>query len=71
VPIIKFSVDLVEHAASARERFRFGGAYHRSFDPLPASPHALGFTFFFITLLFLRVRSEFWRPSCGFAAAGR
>ena len=71
VPIIKFSVDWWNTLHQPESVFRFGGP---TIDPSilwPLLLMALGFTFFFITLLFLRVRSEFLAAKLRVAAAGR
>jgi heme exporter protein C len=71
VPIIKFSVDWWNTLHQPESVFRFGGP---TIDPSilwPLLLMALGFTFFFITLLFLRVRSEFLAAKLRVAAAAR
>ncbi len=59
VPIIKFSVDWWNTLHQPESVFRLGGP---TIDPSilwPLLVMAFGFTFFFVTLLLLRVRSEF------------
>ncbi len=71
VPIIKFSVDWWNTLHQPASVFRFGGP---TIDPsilLPLLVMALGFTFFFVTLLLLRVRSEFLAAKLRVAAASR
>ena len=71
LPIIKFSVDWWNTLHQPESVFRFGGP---TIDPSilwPLLLMALGFTFFFVTLLFLRVRSEFLAAKLRVAAAGR
>ena len=73
VPIIKFSVDWWNTLHQPASVFRMGGP---TIDPsilIPLLITALGFTFFFISLLFIRVRSEILavRLRMAGAAAGR
>src|SRR5438552_3926261 len=71
LPIIKFSVDWWNTLHQPASIFRLGGP---TIDPSilwPLLIMALGFTFFFITLLLLRVRSEFLATKLRVAAAGR
>jgi heme exporter protein C len=59
VPIIKFSVDWWNTLHQPESVFRMGGP---TIDPsilIPMMITALGFTLFFVSLLILRVRSEF------------
>ena len=73
LPIIKFSVDWWNTLHQPESVFRMGGP---TIDPsilIPLMITALGFTFFFISLLLVRVRSEFLaaRLRTLAAAAGR
>jgi len=73
VPIIKFSVDWWNTMHQPESIFRAGGP---TIDPsilIPLMITALGFTLFFVSLLILRVRSEFIaaRLRVMAAAAGR
>jgi heme exporter protein C len=73
VPIIKFSVNWWNTLHQPASVFRMGGP---TVDPSilwPLLIMGLGFTFFFVTLLLLRVRSEFLaaRLRTSAAAAGR
>jgi heme exporter protein C len=73
VPIIKFSVDWWSTLHQGESIFRMGGP---TIDPsilIPLMISALGFTLFFISLLLIRVRSEFLaaRLRAVAAAAGR
>jgi len=73
VPIIKFSVDWWNTMHQPESIFRAGGP---TIDPsilIPLMITALGFTLFFVSLLILRVRSEFIaaRLRLMAAAAGR
>ena len=73
VPIIKFSVDWWNTLHQPESVFRMGGP---TIDPsilIPMMITALGFTLFFLSLLILRVRSEFIaaRLRVMAAAAGR
>jgi heme exporter protein C len=69
VPIIKFSVDWWNTLHQPESVFRLGGP---TIDPsilIPLMIMALGFTFFFLSLLILRVRSEFLAAKLRSAAA--
>jgi len=73
VPIIKFSVDWWSTLHQGESIFRMGGP---TIDPailIPLMISAIGFTLFFISLLLIRVRSEFLaaRLRAAAAAAGR
>jgi len=71
VPIIKFSVDWWNTLHQPESVFRPGGP---TIDPSilwPLLIMGLGFTFFFVSLLLLRVRSEFLAARLRVAAAGR
>ena len=73
LPIIKFSVDWWNTLHQPESVFRMGGP---TIDPsilIPMMITALGFTLFFVSLLILRVRSEFIaaRLRVMAAAAGR
>src|SRR5215470_111429 len=73
VPIIKFSVDWWNTLHQQESIFRTGGP---TIDPsilIPPLISAIGFTLFFVSLLLLRVRSEFLaaRLRAAAAAAGR
>ena len=69
VPIIKFSVDWWNTLHQPESIFRMGGPTIDSSILIPLMITALGFTFFFFTLLFLRVRSEFLAARLRSAAA--
>jgi heme exporter protein C len=69
VPIIKFSVDWWNTLHQPASVFRMGGP---TIDPsilIPLLITALGFTFFFVSLLFIRVRSEILAVRLRMAAA--
>src|SRR5215467_10322481 len=73
VPIIKFSVDWWSTLHQGESIFRMGGP---TIDPailIPLMISAIGFTLFFVSVLLLRVRSEFLaaRLRVAAAAAGR
>ncbi|HKF60173.1 MAG TPA: heme ABC transporter permease [Dongiaceae bacterium] len=73
VPIIKFSVDWWSTLHQGESIFRMGGP---TIDPsilIPLMISAIGFTLFYISLLLIRVRSEFLaaRLRAAAAAAGR
>src|SRR5579885_578617 len=73
VPIIKFSVDWWNTLHQPESVFRLGGPTIDSSILVPLMITALGFTFFFVSLLLVRVRSEFLaaRLRSAAAAAGR
>jgi heme exporter protein C len=69
VPIIKFSVDWWNTLHQPASVFRLGGP---TIDPsilIPLLITALGFAFFFVSLLLIRVRSEFVAAKLRAAAA--
>src|SRR6266513_3128268 len=71
LPIIKFSVDWWNTLHQPASVVRLGGPTIHPALLVPLFAMAIGFTFFFITLLLLRVRSEFLAAKLRVAAAGR
>ena len=71
VPIIKFSVDWWNTLHQPESVLRLGGPTIAPSLLWPLLIMGLGFTLFFVTLLLLRVRSEFLAARLRVAAAGR